>query len=95
MPKYHETQLHVQTYIDRLVRESFSHPGRRNRETLIPRPSSLCSAVSPGECWGEGADAQGQVVNEQEGESKSRVVGGGNYSEGRNQPCKTQLWYLK
>lgn len=59
MIKYPETQ-HVQTYIDRLVCESFNHPGLRNKEapilcptSLIPHPSSLCSAMLSGECWGK------------------------------------------
>lgn len=49
----------------------------------------------PRERWGEGADAQGQAVNEQEAERKSGVMGGGNYSEGRKPPCETRLWHLK
>lgn len=64
MPKYPETQLHVQTYLDRLVYQSFNHPGRRSRKTLIPHPGVL--PCHPGGCWREGAGAKGQVVNKQE-----------------------------
>lgn len=102
VPKYPETQPHVQTYINRLVCESFNHPGHRSRDILNPRPLSLlppplslCPAMPPTEHWGKGADALEQVGNEQEGERKSRVMGGRNYLEGRKPPCETQLWHLK
>lgn len=73
MPKYPKTQLQLQISMDRLMFESFKLflvVGAGRPSSLIPKS---CHA-SPG-ALGEGADAQGRVVNEQGGKRKSRGMG--------------------
>lgn len=69
MPKYSTTQLQLQISMDRLMFESFKLflvVGAGRGSSLV----CVSCHAAPG-ALGEGADAQGQVVNEQRGKGKA------------------------
>lgn len=69
MPKYPKTQLQLQLSMDRLMFESFKlflAAGARRHSSLIPASCHVALGAVGG-----GADAQGQVANEQGGKGKA------------------------